>query len=96
MPYGQSSPAVALISPTAIEPISGVIDGKRQNRNLSIYTQAMRETAIANKVLFVDCFAPSQKWYQDGKRHTVDGAIIMTTATANSPLFWPMPFLKPR
>ena len=75
MPYGQSSPAVALISPTAIEPISGVIDGKRQNRNLSIYTQAMRETAIANKVLFVDCFAPSQKWYQDGKRHTVDGAL---------------------
>jgi glucose/arabinose dehydrogenase/mono/diheme cytochrome c family protein len=26
-------------------------------------------------VLFVDCFSPSRKWYEDGKRHTVDGAL---------------------
>ena len=42
-----------------------------KNRNLSIYTQAMREVALANKVLFVDCFSPSRKWYRDGKRHTL-------------------------
>ncbi|HAD21537.1 MAG TPA: dehydrogenase, partial [Opitutae bacterium] len=28
-----------------------------------------------NKTLFVDCFSPSRKWYADGKRHTVDGAL---------------------
>ena len=75
MPFGQSTPQIALISPTAVENVPGVTDGRRQNRNLSIYTQAMRETAIANKVLFIDCFGPSQKWYRDGKRHTVDGAL---------------------
>ena len=75
MPFGQSTPKIVLISPTAVENIPGVTDGRRQNRNLSIYTQAMRETAIANKILFIDCFGPSQKWYRDGKRHTVDGAL---------------------
>ena len=71
---GQSTPQIVLISPTAVENVPGVTDGRRQNRNLSIYTQAMREAAISNKVLFIDCFGPSQKWYRDGKRHTVDGA----------------------
>jgi hypothetical protein len=75
MPFGQSAPQIALISPTAVESVPGVTDGRAQNRNLSIYTQTMREVAIENKVLFVDCFAPSRKWYEDGKRHTVDGAL---------------------
>ena len=75
MPFGQSTPQIVLISPTAVEKVSGITDGRRQNRNLSIYTQAMRETAIANEILFIDCFGPSQKWYRDGKRHTVDGAL---------------------
>ena len=75
MPFGVSTPQIALLSPTAVEAIPAITDGKRQNRNLSLYVQAMRETAEANKVLFVDCFIPSQKWYEDGKRHTVDGAL---------------------
>ena len=75
MPFGQSTPQIALISPTAVESIPDVTDGRAQNRNLSIYTQAMREVALANKVLFVDCFSPSRKWYEDGKRHTIDGAL---------------------
>ena len=75
MPFGQSTPQIVLISPTAVESIPDVTDGRAQNRNLSIYTQAMREVALANKVLFVDCFSPSRKWYEDGKRHTIDGAL---------------------
>ena len=75
MSYGQSTAKIALISPTAVETIPGITDGQSQNRNLSIYTQTMREVAIENKVLFLDCFAPSRKWYEDGKRHTVDGAL---------------------
>lgn len=76
MSYGQTTPQVVLISPTAVEKIPGITDGRRQNRSLSIYTQAMREVALANKVLFIDCFAPSQKWFRDGKRHTIDGALL--------------------
>jgi glucose/arabinose dehydrogenase/mono/diheme cytochrome c family protein len=76
MSYGQRTPQVVLISPTAVEKISGITDGRRQNRSLSIYTQTMREVALANKVLFIDCFAPSQKWFRDGKRHTIDGALL--------------------
>jgi len=76
MPFGQSTPQIVLISPTAIESVPGVTDGRAQNRSLSIYTQTMREVAIENKVLFVDCFAASRKWFEDGKRHTVDGALF--------------------
>ena len=75
MPFGVSTPQVALLSPTAVEAIPGITDGRRQNRNLSLYVEAMKQTAQANKVLFVDCFTPSQKWYEDGKRHSVDGAL---------------------
>ena len=75
MPFGVSTPQVALLSPTAVEAIQRITDGKRQNRNLSLYVEAMKQTAQANKVLFVDCFTPSQKWYEDGKRHSVDGAL---------------------
>jgi glucose/arabinose dehydrogenase/azurin len=74
-PFGESNAQIALISPTAVEAIRGITDGRRQNRNLSLYVQAMKEVAQANKVLFVDCFAPSQKWYGEEKRHTVDGAL---------------------
>jgi len=74
--YGESTPHVVLISPTAVEPIPGITDGRKQNRSLSIYTQSMREVALANKILFIDCFAPSQKWFRDGKRHTIDGALL--------------------
>ena len=77
MPYGESTPEVVLISPTAVEAIPGVTDGRKQNRNLSIYTQAMREVASSNRIHFVDCFVPSQKWFQnDQKRHTIDGALL--------------------
>ena len=76
---GKTAPQVALVSPTAIQDLSakyGTPDGKEANGNLELYTNASREVAGANGVLFVDAFAPSKKWYADGKEYTTDGALL--------------------
>ena len=73
---GKSAPKLALISPTALQPMSGVTSGSRQNANLILYVEGMRQVAKQNKVLFVDAFSPSNAWYADGKPHTVDGALL--------------------
>lgn len=70
-----SSPKLVLVSPTAVESIPEVTDGIDQNRNLEIYTQTMSQCARDNDVLYVDCFTPSIRWYKEGIRHTVDGAL---------------------
>ncbi len=73
---GKSAPKLALISPTALQPMPGVTSGSRQNANLILYVEGMRQVAKQNKVLFVDAFSPSNAWYADGKPHTVDGALL--------------------
>ncbi len=73
--YGSSSPQVALISPTAVQAIPGVTNGKYQNRNLKIYMNGMKEVAFKNKVLFVDAYTPSLNWYNEGKILSIDGAL---------------------
>ena len=73
---GESQPLMALISPTAVEPTPGVTDGTLQNKNLAIYTDAMREIARKNRITFVDCYQPSLDWYNGGQRHTLDGALL--------------------
>jgi glucose/arabinose dehydrogenase/mono/diheme cytochrome c family protein len=73
---GQTAPRLGLVSPTALQPMAGVTSGSRQNANLILYVEAMRQVAKQNKVLFVDAFSPSNNWYADGKTHTVDGALL--------------------
>ena len=73
---GKSAPKLALISPTALQPMAGVTSGSRQNANLILYVEGMRQVAKKNQVLFVDAFSPSTQWYADGKPHTVDGALL--------------------
>ncbi len=73
---GQSTPRLALVSPTALQPMAGVTSGSRQNSNLILYVEGMRQVAKQNKVLFVDAFSPSNNWYADGEPHTVDGALL--------------------
>ncbi|GAB3169487.1 PVC-type heme-binding CxxCH protein [Telluribacter humicola] len=74
---GQAVPQLAVVSPIAFEDLSGKYDlpnGKKENENLLIYTKAMKEVADQNGVLFVDVFAPSQKWYEASKEPlTIDG-----------------------
>ena len=60
---GKSAPQLALVSPIAFENLSGKYDlpnGKTENANLLLYTQAMKEVAAKNKVHFVDAFTPSK------------------------------------
>ena len=72
---GKSAPFVALVSPTAVQDISGVTSGQSQNRNLQTYVDGMKDVASSNGVLFVDAFTPSLDWYNDGKTYSVDGAL---------------------
>ncbi len=68
----------ALVSPIAFEDLSAKFDlpnGKKENANLWLYTQAMREVAKQNGVLFVDAFTPSKKWYDETPEDlTIDGS----------------------
>ena len=74
---GESTPQLALISPTAFQDLSKIQDtpnGVEENRNLALYTEASREIAAKHGVLFVDAFTSSGSWYADGKAYTIDGA----------------------
>ena len=73
---GETPSRIALISPTAIQPMRGVTNGSLQNANLILYVEGMREVAKKNKVLFVDAYSTSTKWYADGQAHTVDGGLL--------------------
>ncbi|HEX8529485.1 MAG TPA: PVC-type heme-binding CxxCH protein [Cytophagales bacterium] len=74
---GAAAPQLALVSPVAFEDLSAkrdLPDGKKENANLKLYTEAMREVAGRNGVLFVDAFTPSQGWYAESEAPlTIDG-----------------------
>ena len=58
---GKTVPQLALISPTAFQDLSAKYrtpDGIEENANLLLYTNAMRQVAKQNGVLFVDLFQP--------------------------------------
>ena len=75
---GKTAPQLALVSPVAFEDLSkkaDLPDGKRENANLALYAEAMREVATQNKVHFLDAFSPSKKWYEESKEDlTIDGS----------------------
>jgi mono/diheme cytochrome c family protein/glucose/arabinose dehydrogenase len=74
---GVAAPQLALVSPTAFEDLTDRLDvpnGQRENENLALYTEAMRAVAQENKVLFVDVFTPSKRWYEAAAEPlTIDG-----------------------
>jgi glucose/arabinose dehydrogenase/mono/diheme cytochrome c family protein len=75
---GNTAPQLAIISPIAFEDLSSLKDlpnGVKENKNLELYTQAMKEVSEKNKVLFVDAFNPSKKWYASSAQPlTIDGS----------------------
>lgn len=75
---GTTAPQLAIVSPIAFEDLSDRYDlpnGKTENANLALYTKAMKEVAEQNKILFVDAYTPSQKWYQESNEPlTIDGS----------------------
>lgn len=75
---GVSAPKLAIVSPIAFEDLTSKYDlpnGVKENENLLLYTNAMREVSAANKVLFVDAFTPSKAWYAStAEPLTIDGS----------------------
>ncbi|HEX8041448.1 MAG TPA: PVC-type heme-binding CxxCH protein [Chryseosolibacter sp.] len=80
---GISAPQLAIVSPIAFEDLSAqhdLPDGKKENANLALYTEAMKRVAEQNHVLFVDVFAPSASWYDEsGEPLTIDGLQLTDT-----------------
>lgn len=76
--YSDDSLQLAIVSPIAFEDLTDSLDlpdGKKENENLALYTQGMKEVAAQNNVLFVDAFTPSKKWYASSKYAlTIDGS----------------------
>ncbi len=66
---GETPPRIVLFSPIAHENLNdgNFPDGSENNRNLSLYTQAMADVAKAKNVPFVDLFRASQELYQTAK-----------------------------
>jgi len=63
---GKAAPRLVLVSPIAYENLSAkrdLPDGRAENANLALYTQAMGEVAKANGTEFVDVFEPTLKLY---------------------------------
>jgi len=83
---GNAAPQLALVSPIAFENLSGKYDlpnGKTENANLLLYTQAMKEVAAKNKVHFVDAFSPSKIWLDDPATElTIDGTQLTNAGYA--------------
>lgn len=74
---GTSAPQLALVSPIAFQDLSAKYDfpkGDKENANLKLYTDAIREVADSNDVHFLDAFSPSAKWYASGQQLTSDGS----------------------
>ncbi|WP_209403944.1 PVC-type heme-binding CxxCH protein [Pseudozobellia sp. WGM2] len=74
---GANAPQLALVSPIAFENLSDQMDlpdGTQENKNLEMYTEAMREVAAQDSVLFVNAFEPSKAWMEAEEENiTADG-----------------------
>src|SRR5207249_11708918 len=76
-PYnGKHAPRLVLLSPIAHEDLKDphVTDGRKNNENIKLYTDAMAELAKQRGVVFVDLFTPSQRLYEASDRPlTING-----------------------
>ena len=74
---GGAAPTFALVSPVAFESTGKPFqpDGVEQNKNLSAYTNVIRELASEMNVPYVDLFTPTQKLFAEkpGAQFTING-----------------------
>lgn len=74
--YNKRKPKLILISPISFQDLSNKMDlpnGLLINKNLELYTKAIKEIADQNNVLFVDVFSPSKEWFMS-EQLTIDGS----------------------
>ena len=77
---GEAAPRLVFFSPIAHEDHKSphLPDGKANNRNLAIYTAAMKKTCLTKGVTFVDLFTPSLQLYQGAdKPLTLNGVHLL-------------------
>ncbi len=83
---GVSAPQLAIVSPIAFEDLSKTADlpdGKKENENLSLYTEAMKTVAAANNVRFIDIYTPTKKWFENETAPlTIDGSQLSESGYA--------------
>ncbi len=62
---GESAPRIVLFSPISHEDLGDpqLPDGKANNANLALYTEAIQQVAAEKSVAFVDLFTPSREFY---------------------------------
>jgi len=68
---GKAAPRIVLVSPIAYENLSksrDLPDGRSENSNLALYTQAMAEVAKTTGVEFVDVYKPTHDLYPTLKK----------------------------
>ena len=74
---GKSAPKLVLVSPIAFEDLSSTYDlpdGIRENTNLALYTDVMREVAKKRGVGFIDLFSKTKELYATSKTsYTING-----------------------
>lgn len=73
---GSSTPELVIVSPIAFQDLSksyDLPDGKKENGNLEMYSEAMKEISKKHNVHFLDAFHHSQKWFSNGTPLTIDG-----------------------
>lgn len=81
---GRTAPRLVLVSPIAFEDLSGARDlpnGKKENENLGLYTEAMRRVAQRRGLTFIDLFALTRERYAKGglRPFTINGFAPSTT-----------------
>ncbi len=73
---GNSTLQLILVSPIAFQDLSAkyeLPDGKTENQNLKLYTDAIKKVADKYKIPFIDVFTPTKKWFESGEALTTDG-----------------------
>ena len=74
---GTTSPKLVLISPIAFENLSQKLDlpnGQKENENLRLYADAIKEVSLKNQVPFLDVYTPTLEWFADSDDYTIDGS----------------------
>lgn len=74
---GHNAPQLILVTPIAFEDLSDrydLPDGNLENRNLSLYANAMKEVAHLANVPIIDAYKPSVKWFAEESELTTDGS----------------------
>ncbi len=97
---GKNPPRLVLLSPIAHEDLKDphITDGRKNNENIQLYTQAMAELAAKHGVFFIDLFTPSKRLYASAKDpltingiHLNDEGYRLLAPVLDEALFGPRP-----